>query len=146
MPLVCKTLSWTTFLLVMPLFPSPLLLSLPFYLLAWLFRKKRIRFGGCIEDKVAIRGRATAALTRTSHSSSAPVSTTAATSKKKPPKKTTTKASKEPTQPPQGTSSRPAKRMRTRSSAVETTPAQSPALAPQAFAPPPPATVDLVET
>lgn len=71
MPLVCKTLSWTTFLLVMPLFPSPLLLSLPFYLLAWLFRKKRIRFGGCIEDKVAIRGRATAALTRTSHSSRA---------------------------------------------------------------------------
>lgn len=79
-------------------------------------------------------------------STSAPVSTTAATSKKKLPKKTTTKASKEPTQPPQGTSSRPAKRMRTRSSAVETTPAQSPALAPQAFAPPSPATVDLVET
>lgn len=39
MPLVCKTLSWTTFLQVMPVFPSPLLLSLPFYLLAWLLEK-----------------------------------------------------------------------------------------------------------
>jgi len=39
MPLVRKTLSWITFFLVMPVFPSPLLLSLPFYLLAWLLEK-----------------------------------------------------------------------------------------------------------
>lgn len=50
MPLMRKTLSWTTFLLVMPLFSFPVV-TLPFYLLAWLFRKKRIRFGGWLNSK-----------------------------------------------------------------------------------------------